>query len=147
MGRLLETDAEVFEQTWRLHTIRRIPWVRQVVPEMLSRGSGAILIHRVRPRASGPWPTSRGVLRPPSCRARSRAGAGARSPSAGDPCRLYINVDGGIDMPLLRELRPDVRTKTCSNRRRSPDAFWYLAHQDPSAWTHELDGEALHEKF
>ena len=27
------------------------------------------------------------------------------------------------------------------------DAFWYLAHQDPSAWTHELDVRPFKEKF
>ncbi len=27
------------------------------------------------------------------------------------------------------------------------DAFWYLAYQDPSAWTHELDVRPFKEKF
>src|SRR5262245_65755260 len=44
MGRLMETTPEVFEQTWRLHTFGAFLWARQVVPEMLAHGRGAILI-------------------------------------------------------------------------------------------------------
>src|ERR1700756_5211753 len=44
IGRLLETTPEVFEETWRLHTFGAFLWARQIVPEMLSRGRGSILI-------------------------------------------------------------------------------------------------------
>ena len=64
MGRLLETTPEVFEQTWRLHTFGAFLWARQVVPEMLQRGSGSILIPG-RPQASGRGLTPR-PLRLPS---------------------------------------------------------------------------------
>ena len=59
----------------------------------------------------------------------------------------YINVDGGIDMPLLRELRPDVRDEDLLKPSAIADAFWYLAHQDRSAWTHELDDRPFRETF
>jgi hypothetical protein len=48
-------------------------------------------------------------------------------------------VDGGIDMPLLRKFRPDAKDEDLLKPARFADAFWYLAHQDRSAWTHELD--------
>jgi hypothetical protein len=32
----------------------------------------------------------------------------------------YINVDGGVDMPLLRKYFPRRKTKICSSPRRSP---------------------------
>lgn len=44
MGRLMDTTREVFESTWRLHALGAFLWARQVVPSMLSRGRGAILI-------------------------------------------------------------------------------------------------------
>jgi NAD(P)-dependent dehydrogenase (short-subunit alcohol dehydrogenase family) len=44
MGRLMETTPEVFEQTWRLHAFGAFLWARQVVPRMLVRGRGTILI-------------------------------------------------------------------------------------------------------
>ena len=44
MGRLMETTPQVFEETWRLHAFGAFLWARQVVPDMLARGRGAILI-------------------------------------------------------------------------------------------------------
>jgi NAD(P)-dependent dehydrogenase (short-subunit alcohol dehydrogenase family) len=57
MGRLLETTPEVFEQTWRLHTFGAFLWSRQVVPQMLARGGGTILITGATAGVR-PWPTS-----------------------------------------------------------------------------------------
>lgn len=56
-------------------------------------------------------------------------------------------MDGGIDMPLLRKLRPDVKDEDLLKPSAMADAFWYLAHQDPSAWTHEPDVRPFKEKF
>src|SRR6266478_7045565 len=44
MGRLMDTTPQVFEETWRLHTLGAFLWARQVVPGMPARGSGTILI-------------------------------------------------------------------------------------------------------
>ncbi|MGA7869738.1 MAG: SDR family NAD(P)-dependent oxidoreductase, partial [Candidatus Binatus sp.] len=57
MGRLMETTPKVFEETWRLHTLGAFLWARQVVPEMLARGSGSILITGATAGVR-PWPTS-----------------------------------------------------------------------------------------
>jgi NAD(P)-dependent dehydrogenase (short-subunit alcohol dehydrogenase family) len=57
IGRLMETTPEVFESTWRLHALGAFPWARQVVPAMLSRGGGAILITGAT-AGIRPWPKS-----------------------------------------------------------------------------------------
>ena len=59
----------------------------------------------------------------------------------------YINVDGGVDMPLLRKYRPEAKDEDLLKPSAIADAFWYLAHQDRSAWTHELDMRPFGEKF
>ena len=59
----------------------------------------------------------------------------------------YVNVDGGIDMPLLRKLRPDAKEENLLKPAAIADAFWYLAHQDRSVWSHELDVRPFTEKF
>ena len=145
MGRLLETTPEVFEQTWRLHTFGAFLWARQVVPEMLSRGSGAILITGATAGVR-PWPTS-AAFAPAKFAVRGLAQVLARDLHPQGIHVAYINVDGGIDMPLLRELRPDVRDEDLLKPSAIADAFWYLAHQDRSAWTHELDVRPFKEKF
>jgi NAD(P)-dependent dehydrogenase (short-subunit alcohol dehydrogenase family) len=59
----------------------------------------------------------------------------------------YINVDGGVDMPLLRKFLPEAKDEDLLKPSAIADAFWYLAHQDRSAWTHELDVRPFGEKF
>ncbi|HEV8713655.1 MAG TPA: SDR family NAD(P)-dependent oxidoreductase [Candidatus Binatia bacterium] len=145
MGRLLETTPEVFEQTWRLHTLGAFLWARQVVPEMLSRGRGAILITGAT-AGIRPWPNS-AAFAPAKFAVRGLAQVLARDLHPHGIYVAYINVDGGIDMPLLRELRPDVRDEDLLKPSAIADAFWYLAHQDPSAWTHELDVRPFTEQF
>ena len=145
MGRLLETTPEVFEQTWRLHTFGAFLWARQVVPEMLSRGGGTILITGATAGVR-PWPTS-AAFAPAKFAVRGLAQVLARDLHPQGIHVAYINVGGGIDMPLLRELRPNVRDEDLLKPSAIADAFWYLAHQHPSAWTHELDVRPFKEKF
>ena len=54
---------------------------------------------------------------------------------------------GGIDMPLLRNARPNLQDEDLLKPSAIADTFWYFAHQDRSAWTHELDVRPFKEKF
>lgn len=82
-GRLMETSVEVFEETWRLHTLGAFMWSRQVVPGMLSRGGGSILITGA---TAGIRPSHLGrIRRSQVCGAGPRAVDGARSSSSGHP--------------------------------------------------------------
>jgi len=145
MGRLMETTPEVFESTWRLHTFGAFLWSRQVVPAMLSRGSGAILITGATAGVR-PWPNSAGFA-PAKFAVRGLAQVMARDLHPQGIHVGYVNVDGGIDMPLLRKFRPDAKDDDFLKPSAIADAFWYLAHQDRSAWTHELDVRPFNEKF
>jgi NAD(P)-dependent dehydrogenase (short-subunit alcohol dehydrogenase family) len=145
MGRLMETTPKVFEETWRLHTFGAFLWSRQVVPEMLSRGSGAILITGAT-AGIRPWPTSAGFA-PAKFAVRGLAEVMSRDLHPQGIHVVYVNVDGGIDMPLLRKFRPDSKDEDLLKPSAIADAFWYLAHQDRSAWSHELDVRPYKEKF
>ncbi|HVA78535.1 MAG TPA: SDR family NAD(P)-dependent oxidoreductase [Candidatus Binataceae bacterium] len=145
MGRLLETTPEVFEQTWRLHAFGAFLWARQVVPAMLSRGSGAFLITGAT-AGIRPWPNSAGFA-PAKFAVRGLAQVMARDLHPLGIHVAYVNVDGGIDMPLLRKLRPKANERDLLKPSAIADAFWYLAHQDRSAWTHELDVRPYTETF
>jgi len=145
MGRLMETTPEVFEQTWRLHTFGAFLWARQVVPEMLSRGSGTILITGAT-AGIRPWPNS-AAFAPAKFAVRGLAQVMARDLHPQGIHVAYVNVDGGIDMPVLRNLWPEVKDEDLLNPSAIADAFWYLAHQHRSAWSHELDVRPFKEKF
>src|SRR6266436_3564092 len=56
-GTLLDTTPEVFEETWRVHTLGAFLWARQVVAGMLERGRGTVLITGATAGVR-PWPTS-----------------------------------------------------------------------------------------
>jgi NADP-dependent 3-hydroxy acid dehydrogenase YdfG len=145
IGRLMETSPEIFEDTWRLHTLGAFLWARQVVPAMLSRGSGCILITGAT-AGIRPWPNS-AAFAPAKFAVRGLAQVMARDLHPQGIHVGYINVDGGIDMPLLRKLRPDAQDEELLKPAAIAEAFWYLAHQDRSAWTHELDVRPFKEKF
>jgi NAD(P)-dependent dehydrogenase (short-subunit alcohol dehydrogenase family) len=145
MGRLMDTTPKVFEETWRLHTFGAFLWARQVVPEMLARGSGAILITGAT-AGIRPWPTSAGFA-PAKFAVRGLAEVMSRDLHPQGIHVAYVNVDGGIDMPLLRKFRPETKDEDLLKPSAIADAFWYLAHQDRSAWSHELDVRPFKEKF
>jgi NADP-dependent 3-hydroxy acid dehydrogenase YdfG len=145
IGRLMETTPEVFEQTWRLHAFGAFLWARQVVPEMLSRGSGSILITGAT-AGIRPWPNS-AAFGPAKFAVRGLAQVMARDLHPHGIHVAYVNVDGGIDMPAVRSLWPEAKDEDLLKPSAIADAFWYLAHQDRSAWTHELDVRPFKEKF
>ena len=143
--RLMETTPQVFEETWRLHTFGAFLWARQVVPDMLARGRGTILITGAT-AGIRPWPTSAGFA-PAKFAVRGLAQVMSRDLHPQGIHVAYVNVDGGIDMPLLRKLRPDAKDENLLKPAAIADAFWYLAHQDRSVWSHELDVRPFTEKF
>src|SRR5215469_4179761 len=131
IGRLMETSPEVFENTWRLHTLGAFLWTQRVVPAMLSRSSGCILITGAT-AGIRPWPNS-AAFAPAKFAVRGLAQVMARDLHPHGIHVGYINVDGGIDMPLLRKYRPDARHEDLLKPSAIAEVFWYLAHQDRSA--------------
>jgi NAD(P)-dependent dehydrogenase (short-subunit alcohol dehydrogenase family) len=144
-GRLMETSPEIFEDAWRLNTFGAFLWSRQVVPAMLSRHRGSILITGATAGIQ-PWPNS-AAFAPAKFAVRGLAQVMARDLHPQGIHVGYINVDGGIDMPFLRKLRPEAQEEDLLKPAAIAEAFWYLAHQDRSAWTHELDVRPFKEKF
>lgn len=145
MGRLMDTTPQVFEETWRAHTLGAFLWARQVVPEMLGRGGGAILITGAT-AGTRPWPTS-AAFAPAKFAVRGLAEVMSRDLHPQGIHVAYVNVDGGIDMPLLRKFRPDSKDEDLLKPSAIADAFWYLAQQDRSTWTHYLEVRPFKEKF
>ncbi|MGH7925769.1 MAG: SDR family NAD(P)-dependent oxidoreductase [Candidatus Binatus sp.] len=145
MGRLMDTTPQVFEETWRLHTLGAFLWARQVVPEMLARAGGSILITGATAGVR-PWPTS-AAFAPAKFAVRGLAEVMSRDLHPQGIHVAYVNVDGGIDMPLFRKFRPDSKDEDFLKPAAIADAFWYLVHQDRSAWSHELDIRPFKEKF
>src|SRR6266702_2301388 len=59
----------------------------------------------------------------------------------------YVNIDGAIDMPFIHQLRPDPPKEDMLQPSAIAETYWHIAHQDPSAWTQEVDVRPFKEKF
>jgi NADP-dependent 3-hydroxy acid dehydrogenase YdfG len=59
----------------------------------------------------------------------------------------WINVDGSIDIPGARGLKPGLQDGDFLKPDEIAETYWHLAHQDPSAWTIELEVRPFKEKF
>ena len=144
-GTLMNTTPEVFEETWRVHAYGAFLWARTVVPDMLARGSGAILVTGatagVKPGASS------AAFGPAKFAVRGLTHVLARDLGPQGIHVAYVNVDGAIDMPVVRQFLPNARDEDLLRPAAIAEAFWFLAHQDRSAWTLELDVRPFGEKF
>ena len=59
----------------------------------------------------------------------------------------YVNIDGAIDMPFIHQLRPDLPKEDMLQPSAIAETYWHIAHQDPSAWTQEVDVRPFKERF
>ncbi|HVB80212.1 MAG TPA: SDR family NAD(P)-dependent oxidoreductase [Candidatus Binataceae bacterium] len=144
-GRLMETKPSTFENTWRVGAFGAFLCAQAVVPAMLARKNGAILFTGATAGVK-PFPTS-AAFGPAKFALRGLAQVMARDLGPQGIHVAYINVDGPIDMPFIHQLRPDLKQEDMLAPSAIAETYWHLAHQDRSAWTHELDVRPFKEKF
>jgi hypothetical protein len=59
----------------------------------------------------------------------------------------WINVDGSIDIPGARGLKPALANNDFLRPEAIAETYWHLVHQEPSAWTLDIDLRPFKEKF
>ena len=144
-GTLMETKPSTFENTWRVGAFGAFLAAQQVVPAMLRKQHGTILFTGATAGVK-PFPTS-AAFGPAKFAMRGLAQVMARDLwTQGDP-RPWINVDGAIDMPLIRQRFAELKDEDMLKPSAIADTYWHLAHQDPSAWTLDIDVRPFKEKF
>jgi NAD(P)-dependent dehydrogenase (short-subunit alcohol dehydrogenase family) len=144
-GRLLETKPSTFETTWRVNAFGAFLCSRAVVPGMLGRGKGAILFTGAT-AGTKPFATS-AAFGPAKFALRGLAQVMARDLGPQGVHVAYVNVDGAIDMPFIRQLRPALKKEDMLQPSAIAETYWHVAHQDSSAWTHEVDVRPFKESF
>ena len=144
-GRLMETKPSTFENTWRVTTFGAFLCAQQVVPAMLAKKSGAILITGATAGIK-PFPTS-AAFGPAKFAVRGLAQVMARDLQPQGIHVAYINVDGAIDMPAIRERFPQIKDDQMLKPSAIAETFWHVAHQDPSAWSHDVDVRPFKENW
>lgn len=145
VGRLMETKPSTFENTWRVSVFGAFLCAQLVVPDMLTAGKGVILFTGATAGIK-PFPSS-AAFGPAKFALRGLAQVMARDLGPQGIHVAYINVDGAIDMPAIRQRFPNLKDEDMLKPSAIAESYWHLAHQDRSSWTQELDVRPFKEKF
>jgi NAD(P)-dependent dehydrogenase (short-subunit alcohol dehydrogenase family) len=142
-GNIADITPEQFESSWRVNAFGAFVSARQVVPDMIARGRGAILFTGATAGVkAGPKSVAFG---PAKFAMRGLAQSLARDLGPKGIHVAWINVDGSIDIPGSKI--PQLTNEDMLNPDAIAETYWHLAHQDRSAWTMELEVRPFKEKF
>ncbi len=144
-GRLMETKPSTFENTWRVNAFGAFLCAQEVVPGMLARGKGAIVLTGAT-AGTRPFATS-AAFGPAKFALRGLGQVMARDLGPQGIHVAYVNIDGAIDMPFIHRLRPQLTKEDMLDPAAIAETYWHIAHQDRSTWTQELDVRPFKEQF
>ena len=145
----LKVRAEDFEQHWREHAMGAFHLAQAALPALTDRGGGSLFFTGASGSLRGsanfaPFAAAKGAL-------RNLAQSIAREYGPQNVHVGHVVVDGGILGERLLTVRPGLA------QERGPDgmldidaiaeAYWFLHHQQRSAWTLELDLRPWAERF
>jgi NAD(P)-dependent dehydrogenase (short-subunit alcohol dehydrogenase family) len=144
-GKLMDTKPSTFENTWRVNAFGAFLAAQEVVPAMLKKGSGVIIFTGATAGIK-PFPTS-AAFGPAKFALRGLAQVMGRDLQPQGIHVAYVNVDGAIDMPFIRERFPQLTEADMLKPAAIAETYWFLAHQDRSAWSHAVDVRPFKEKW
>lgn len=142
---VLELTPDQLEEAWRTGCLGAFVAARQVLPDMVSRGRGTILL-------TGATASRRGSARFAALAVgkfglRALAESMAREFGPQGIHVAHVVIDGVIDTPTIRRFLPDRETETLVSPESIAGTYWELHRQDRSSWTLELDLRPAVEKF
>ena len=144
-GTVTEITPEQFEASWRVNAFGAFLCAVECTPDMISRGRGVMLFTGA---TAGMKAGARSVAFGPAKFAmRGLAQSLARDLGPKGIHVAWINVDGSIDIPGARGLKPSLQDGDFLKPDAVAETYWHLAHQDRSAWTMELEVRPFKEKF
>jgi NAD(P)-dependent dehydrogenase (short-subunit alcohol dehydrogenase family) len=144
-GTVIEITPEQYEKDWRVNAYGAFVAAKEVVPAMVARGRGAILFTGA---TAGVKAGAKSIsFGPAKFAMRGLAQSLARDLGPQGVHVAWINVDGSIDIPGARGRKPTLNDGDFLKPEAIAETYWHLAHQDPSAWTMELEVRPFKEKF
>ncbi len=144
-GTVTEITPEQFEASWRVNAFGAFLCAAECTPDMISRGRGVMLFTGA---TAGVKAGARSVAFGPAKFAmRGLAQSLARDLGPKGIHVAWINVDGSIDIPGARGLKPSLQDGDFLKPDAVAETYWHLAHQDRSAWTMELEVRPFKERF
>jgi NAD(P)-dependent dehydrogenase (short-subunit alcohol dehydrogenase family) len=136
-GAFLDVTPEVLEHTFRTNVLSLLLLGQAVAPHMLAHGGGAIVV-------TGNTAAWRGVANfagfaPSKAAQRILAQSMARSLGPKGIHVAYIVIDAVIDVPWTRQAFASQPDEFFVRPQAIAETAYHVAHQDPSAWTFEVD--------
>jgi len=145
MGGILDVSPEDFERCWKAGCLGAFLCAREVVPAMVERGRGTILL-------TGATASLRGSARF-SCLAVGKFGLRALGQSMARELGdrgihvAHVVIDGQIDSSRTRAYAPNRPTHSFLAPDAIAETYWQLHVQPATAWTQEIDLRPSVEKF
>jgi len=145
MGGILEITPEQFDHCWKANCFGGFLGAQQVLPAMVERERGTILL-------TGATASLRGGARF-SCLAVGKFGLRALAQSLAREFGsqgihvAHIIVDGRIDIPRRQAQASGREKHTLLSPEAIAETYWQLHMQDVTAWTLEIDLRPAMEKF
>jgi NAD(P)-dependent dehydrogenase (short-subunit alcohol dehydrogenase family) len=145
IGSVIDVSPDDFERAWKANCFGAFLAVREVVPAMVQKKTGTVLL-------TGATASLRGSARF-SCLAVGKFGLRALAQSLArelGPSGVHVAhvvIDGAIDTPRVRAMMPGRDPSTMLAPDAIAETYWHLHGQDPTAWTFEIDLRPAAEKF
>jgi NAD(P)-dependent dehydrogenase (short-subunit alcohol dehydrogenase family) len=144
-GTIVDISPEQYEADWRVNAFGAFVAAKEVAPAMIARGRGTMLFTGA---TAGVKAGAKSIsFGPAKFAMRGLAQSLARDLGPKGIHVAWINVDGSIDIPGARGLKPSLRDGDFLKPEAIAETYWHLVHQDPSAWTMELEVRPFKEKF
>ena len=145
MGGILEIEPERFEECFRANCAGAFYAAREVLPAMVERGRGTILLTGATAALRGSARFSALAVGKFGLRALAQSMAREFGPQGVHVA--HVIIDGQINTPRVRGMYPDREEHTMLSSDAIAETYWQLHSQDPTAWTLELDLRPSVERF
>ena len=132
-----EASLEDFEASWRVNVQGLVAATKAALPQLRQHDVASIVVTSASAATRGRANTAPFA----SAKAAQRSLTQSLARQFG-PERVHVAIvviDGMVDLPGSRERLADKPDDFFVKPAAVADAVWTLCHQDPSAWTFELD--------
>jgi NAD(P)-dependent dehydrogenase (short-subunit alcohol dehydrogenase family) len=144
-GNFREITPEGLESGWRTNVLGLLVAGQAVAEEMIGRGHGAIVVTGATASLRGNVGTA--AFAPAKAAQRSLAQSMAKHLGPMGVHVAYVIVDGVIGTPAARARMTDKGDDFFLKPEEIAEAVHFLAHQERSAWSFELDLRPFGERW
>lgn len=145
MAGILELTPDQFESSWKVNCFGAFLAVQQVLPAMVERGGGTILLTGATAAVRGSAKFA--ALAVGKFGLRALAQSLAREFGSQGIHVAHIIIDGMINTPIVRAMASEREEHSLLSPEAIAQTYWQLYQQDATAWTLELDLRPAVEKF